>query len=57
MVKGMADGLGANMAKFEMNGTKINGFTSPGYSPGNGGLKLPNGCENFGRKPINGDFC
>jgi hypothetical protein len=54
MVKGMADGLGANMAKFEMNGTKINGFTSPGYLPGNGGLKLPNGCENFGRKPISG---
>ncbi len=52
MVKGMADGMGANMAKFEMNGTKINGFTSVGYLPGNGGLKLPNGCENFGRKPI-----
>ena len=52
MVKGMADGMGANMAKFEMNGPKINGFTSAGYLPGNGGLKLPNGCENFGRKPI-----
>jgi hypothetical protein len=54
MVKGMADGIGSTMAKFEMNGTKINGFTSTGFLPGNGGLKLPNGCDGFGRKPISG---
>jgi hypothetical protein len=42
------------MAKFEMNGTKINGFTSAGFLPGNGGLKLPKGCEKFGRKAISG---
>lgn len=54
MVKGMSDGIGASMAKFEMNGTKINGFTSAGFLPGNGGLKLPKGCEKFGRKAISG---
>jgi hypothetical protein len=54
MVKGMSGGFGATLAKFEMNGSVINGFTSANYLPRKEGLKLPKGCENFGKKPICG---
>jgi hypothetical protein len=54
MVKGMSSGFGATLAKFEMKGSVINGFTSANYLPRKEGLKLPKGCENFGKKPICG---
>jgi hypothetical protein len=54
MVKGISNGIGSSMAKFEMNGNKINGFTAANYLPGKNGLNLPNGCGSFGSKPISG---
>ena len=54
MAKGIADGMGASLAKLDMNGEKLNGFTSSNFLPGKGELKLPQGCENFGNKPISG---
>jgi hypothetical protein len=30
----------------------LTGITSSANLPGKGGLKLPTGCENFGKKPI-----
>lgn len=54
MLKGVSDGFGSAMAKLDINGNKVNGFTSASYFPGSGGLNLPSGCENFGKKPISG---
>jgi hypothetical protein len=54
MAKGMASGLGSSLAKFEIKGSSFNGFTSANFLPGKGTLKLPEGCENFGKKPICG---
>lgn len=54
MVKGLTGGLGESMAKIELNGSNLNGFTSSNFLPSKSGLILPKGCENFGKKPICG---
>jgi hypothetical protein len=53
LVKGFVEnGSGSTMAKLELKGTELTGITSSANLPGKGGLKLPTGCENFGKKPI-----
>jgi hypothetical protein len=54
MARGFTDGLGESMAKIELNGSNLNGFTSTNFLPGKSGLVLPKECENFGEKPICG---
>ncbi len=52
LVKGFVENGSESMAKFELNGTELTGVTSSENLQGKGGLKLPKGCENFGKKPI-----
>lgn len=54
MVKEMVESLGTNLAKITLTGRNLNGFSSASFLPGNNGLNLPKGCENFGKKPISG---
>jgi hypothetical protein len=54
MAKGMIGGFSASMAKIDLVGSKLNGFTSSSFLPGKGRLNLPKGCENFGKNPICG---
>jgi hypothetical protein len=54
MAKGMVDGFGSAMAKVNLKGSQLNGFTSSSFLPGKGGLDIPKGCEDFGNKPICG---
>jgi hypothetical protein len=50
----LVDGLGTNLAKLNLTGHHLNGFTSSSFLTRNNGLNLPKGCENFGKKPISG---
>ena len=53
-VQGFAENSSESMAKVELKGTELSGYTSANYLPGKNGLTLPKGCQNFGRKPISG---
>lgn len=50
----LVDGLGTNLAKLNLTGRHLNGFTSSSFLPGNNDLNIPEGCKNFGKKPISG---
>lgn len=54
LAKGMLDGMKGNVAKMSLKGNTLTAYSSELYMPGKGGLKLPKGCENFGKKPVSG---
>jgi len=51
--KGLLSSMKNGMAKMELKGNNVVGATSNLYAQ-KGKLKLPNGCENFGKKPYSG---
>jgi hypothetical protein len=52
-VKGLMTSMKGNMAKLDLKGTNLVGSSSALYAK-KGKLVLPQGCENFGKKPYSG---
>jgi len=52
-VKGLMTSMKGNMAKLELKGNDVIGSSSALYAK-NGKLVYPQGCENFGKKPLSG---
>ena len=51
MAKSFSEGMKANMAKLNVSGNYFTGATSAKFANA-GKITLPEGCENFGKKPI-----
>ena len=52
LAQGFLSGAKESMAKLEMKGNMLTGCSSAAFLPGKGRLKLPTGCEGFGKKSI-----